>query len=79
VLLQRQRIIHHSPFFHPQPLCGKEAEDEKHKTMKIHPRYYPAIILGSFVIFLLIGFLLGFRPVHNEEGRGLLLILGAVL
>jgi hypothetical protein len=44
--------------------------------MKIHPRYYPAIILGAFVIFLLIGFLFGFRPIHNEGGRGLLMILG---
>jgi hypothetical protein len=35
------------------------------QTMKIHPRYYPAIILISFVVFALIGFLLGFRPQHG--------------
>lgn len=42
--------------------------------MKINPRYYPAIILITFVIFVLIGFLLGFRPQHNEGERGLLLL-----
>jgi hypothetical protein len=35
------------------------------QTMKIHPRYFPAIILISFVVFALIGFLLGFRPQHG--------------
>jgi hypothetical protein len=36
--------------------------------MKINPRYYPTIILVTFVLFLLLGFLLGFRPQH-EGGR----------
>jgi len=35
------------------------------QTMKIHPRYYPAILLITFVVFALIGFLLGFRPQHG--------------
>ncbi|MEW6401253.1 MAG: hypothetical protein AB1649_05600 [Chloroflexota bacterium] len=37
--------------------------------MKINPRYYPAIILVTFVVFMLIGFLLGFLPQHGG-GRG---------
>jgi hypothetical protein len=37
------------------------------QTMKIHPRYYPAIILITFVVFALIGFLLGFRPQHGSS------------
>lgn len=28
--------------------------------MKINPRYYPAIIIAAYVIFLLLGILLGF-------------------
>ncbi len=43
--------------------------------MKINPRYYPVIIIAAFVVFLLIGFLLGFRPRHNEGGHSLLLLL----
>lgn len=35
--------------------------------MKIHPRYYPAIIIAAYVIFLLLGILLGFGP---ERGGG---------
>lgn len=35
--------------------------------MKIHPRYYPTIIIAAYVIFLLIGILLGFGP---ERGGG---------
>lgn len=42
--------------------------------MKINPRYYPVIILASFVIFVLIGILLGFRPLHNEEEHGQLIL-----
>ena len=34
--------------------------------MKIHPRYYPAIIIAAYVIFLL----LGFGPERGGEGRG---------
>ncbi len=35
--------------------------------MKINPRYYPIIILAAYVIFLLIGILLGFGP---QRGGG---------
>lgn len=38
--------------------------------MKIHPRYYPAIIIAAYVVFLLIGFLLGFLPERGGEGHG---------
>lgn len=37
--------------------------------MKIHPRYYPAIIIAAYVIFLLIGILLGFGPERGGEGH----------
>ena len=37
--------------------------------MKINPRYYPAIILITFAVFMLIGFLLGFRPQHVGGGN----------
>jgi len=36
--------------------------------MKIDPRHYPAIILVTFTVFILIGFLLGFRPQHERGG-----------
>jgi hypothetical protein len=42
--------------------------------MKINPRYYPAIILVTFVLFVLIGFLLGFRPQHNGGEQSSLLL-----
>ncbi|MBN2119041.1 MAG: hypothetical protein JW730_20905 [Anaerolineales bacterium] len=35
--------------------------------MKMHPRYYPAILIAAYVIFLLFGILLGFGP---ERGGG---------
>jgi hypothetical protein len=38
--------------------------------MKIHPRYYPAIIIAAYVIFLLIGIMLGFGPERGGEGHG---------
>jgi hypothetical protein len=38
--------------------------------MKINPRYYPAIIIAAYVIFLLLGILLGFGPERRGEGRG---------
>jgi hypothetical protein len=38
--------------------------------MKIHPRYYPAIIIAAYVIFLLIGILLGFGPERGGESHG---------
>jgi len=48
--------------------------------MKINPRYYPVILLITFAVFMLIGFFVfGFRPQHNEGGRGLLLIFEALI
>lgn len=38
--------------------------------MKIHPRYYPTIIIAAYVIFLLIGILLGFGPERGGGGHG---------
>jgi hypothetical protein len=38
--------------------------------MKIHPRYYPAIIITAYVIFLLISILLGFGLERGGEGHG---------
>lgn len=35
--------------------------------MKINPRYYPAIIIAAYVIFLLLGILLGFGPERGSE------------
>ena len=45
--------------------------------MKINPRYYPAIIIAAYVIFLLLGILLGFGPERGGEGsgHGLLLLM----
>lgn len=38
--------------------------------MKINPRYYPAIIIITFAVFMLIGFMLGLRPQHGDgSGR----------
>jgi hypothetical protein len=48
--------------------------------MKIHPRYYPIIILATYVIFLLIGILLGFGPQRGgEHGSNPLLQLALTL
>jgi hypothetical protein len=41
--------------------------------MKINPRYYPYIILAAYVIFLLLGILLGFGPERGGEHGFLLL------
>jgi hypothetical protein len=41
--------------------------------MKINPRYYPAIIIAAYVLFLLLGILLGFGP-ERGGGHGLLLL-----
>ena len=38
--------------------------------MKINPRYYPAIIIAAYVIFLLLGVLLGFGPERGGEEHG---------
>lgn len=45
--------------------------------MKINPRYYPVIIITAYVVFLLIGILLGFGPERGGEsgGHGLLLLM----
>ncbi|MEW5827389.1 MAG: hypothetical protein AB1846_00750 [Chloroflexota bacterium] len=47
--------------------------------MKINPHYYPYIILTTYVIFLLLGILLGFGPERGGEGgeHGLLLAMEA--
>lgn len=37
--------------------------------MKINPRLFPAIIIITFVLFLVAALLLGFRPVHGGENR----------
>lgn len=37
--------------------------------MKINPRYYPVIIITAYVVFLLIGILLGFGPERGGEGH----------
>lgn len=49
--------------------------------MKIQPRHYPTIILVTYVIFLLIGILLGFGPERGGggHGRGALLQLASTL
>ena len=38
--------------------------------MKINPRHYPYIIIAAYVIFLLLGILLGFGPERNGSGHG---------
>lgn len=38
--------------------------------MKIQPRHYPTIILVTYVIFLLLGVLLGFGPERSGGGHG---------
>lgn len=37
--------------------------------MKISSRYYPTIILVTYMIFLLLGILLGFGPEHGGGGH----------
>lgn len=36
-------------------------------TMKIHPRYYPVILIATYILFLLLGILLGFGPERGSE------------
>lgn len=45
--------------------------------MKIQSRYYPAIIIAAYVIFLLLGILLGFGPEREggDHGRSTLMQL----
>lgn len=40
--------------------------------MRIHPRYYPLILITAFLVFLLLGLLLGFQPERGGHSRGLL-------
>jgi len=49
--------------------------------MKIHPRYYPYIIIVTYLIFLLIGILLGFGPerIGGDHGNNMLIQLVLVL
>lgn len=42
--------------------------------MKIQPRFYPFILIAAYLLFLLLGFLLGFLPERGgSHSRGLLL------
>lgn len=38
--------------------------------MKINPRYYPVIIITAYVVFLLLGILLGYGPERGGGGSG---------
>jgi hypothetical protein len=38
--------------------------------MKIQPRYYPLILIAVYVVFVVIGFLLGFLPERGAEQHG---------
>lgn len=38
--------------------------------MKINPRYYPVIIIITYVVFFLLGILLGFGPERGGGGHG---------
>lgn len=47
--------------------------------MKIHPRYYPVIVIVVYVVFLLIGILLGLGPEHSGgHGKGALIQLAVL-
>ena len=37
--------------------------------VKIHPRYFPVIILVTFVLFVLLGLAMGFGPQHGGGGN----------
>ncbi len=37
--------------------------------MKIKKQYFPIIIVITFVVFVLVGLLLGFRPTHGGGGH----------
>lgn len=46
--------------------------------MKLDPRYYPALILTAFTLFLLLGLLFGLVPERGGAGmRGAMLVLEA--
>jgi len=47
--------------------------------MKIHPRYYPYIIIITYLVFLLIGILLGFGPDRIGGGHGKNMLIQLVL
>ena len=38
--------------------------------MKINARHYPTIIIATFVLFLILAMLLGFRPMHGGGTPG---------
>lgn len=38
--------------------------------MRIPPRFYPLILISVFLVFMLIGFLLGFLPEQGGGGHG---------
>lgn len=37
-------------------------------NVKIQSRYFPIIILATFILFVLLGLALGFRPQHGDGG-----------
>jgi hypothetical protein len=37
--------------------------------MKINKYHYPYIIVVAYIVFVLIGLLLGFRPTHSDTGH----------
>lgn len=38
--------------------------------MKMHPRFFPILILAAFAAFFLLGLALGFLPEHGGGGDG---------
>lgn len=38
--------------------------------MKVRKELYPAIIVGTMLLFIALGLLLGFAPEHGGAGRG---------
>ncbi len=39
------------------------------RCVRINPSWYPAIILGTFTLFLVLGLAIGFRPGHGDAER----------
>jgi hypothetical protein len=48
--------------------CHSHPVEIRDIDVKIHPRYFPVIILATFLLFVLLGLALGFRPQHSGEG-----------
>lgn len=58
----------------------RQGEEPRNK-MKIQPRYYPYIIIITYLVFLLIGILLGFGPerIGGSHGNNMLIQLALAL